>query len=216
MPNTQISMPDGKLADAVLTPEEKQAAESGTDIQIILTVEDAAASVSAEDKKAVEAALGEFTTGQYLDISLLKIVGEVQNKISETAGTIRITMSVPDSLKNTDTGKNREFAVIRVHNGEAVVLKDLDADADTVTIETDRFSTYVLVYNDADAGSGQKKNSPKDDEPKTGDTTPLELYATVAMLAGFAYLHLYLTSGGRGTGKKTVVKWKEAYEKQRE
>lgn len=40
---------------------------------------------------------------------------------------------------------------------------DLDDDADTITIETDRFSTYAVVVRTQPANSG------KDDEPKPCD-----------------------------------------------
>ena len=35
-------------------------------------------------------------------------------------------------------------------------------------------------------------------EPKTADATPVEIYATVAMVAGMTYLHLYFMEAGRG------------------
>lgn len=38
--------------------------------------------------------------------------------------------------------------MIRVHDGVATILKDLDTDANTITIETDRFSTYAIAYQD--------------------------------------------------------------------
>lgn len=54
----------------------------------------------------------------------------------------------------------RTFAVLRVHDGETVLLPDLDNDANTVTIETDRFSTYALVYRDnASAADGDNPST---------------------------------------------------------
>lgn len=264
-PDTQISTPSDRLADMLLTPEEKKQMADGTDIEIVLEVKDASDSVSASDKALVEAALANdntakgFALGQYLDISLFKIIGQNRNAISETNGKIAVTIHVPDRLKNTDSKKTRTFAVIRVHDGRAEFLADTDNSTDTLTIETDRFSTYAIVYQDAsNAGSNgstseptsgnsggtsgtenssgenisenkkkndngskaeNKKNSKtsnkadkhnnsdnkakgsdnaKDDEPKTGDVTPLELYATLAMIAGFSYLLLYFTDPEKG------------------
>ena len=269
-PDTQISTPSDRLADMLLTPEEKKQMADGTDFEIVLEVKDASESVSASDKALVEAALANdntakgFALGQYLDISLFKIIGQNRNAISETNGKIAVTIHVPDRLKNTDSKKTRTFAVIRVHDGRAEFLADTDNSADTLTIETDRFSTYAIVYQDAsNAGSNgstseptsgnngggntggtsgtenssgenisenkknndngskaeNKKNSKtsnkadkhnnsdnkakgsdnaKDDEPKTGDVTPLELYATLAMIAGFSYLLLYFTDPEKG------------------
>ncbi len=223
-----VETPLSQLADIVLTKEEKQKAAGGTDIRIVLDVKDASAFVNASDKALVEKALNGslakgYTLGQYLDISLYKVVGNSRNIITETDGKIRVTIDVPDSLKNTDAAKTRTFAVIRVHDGKAELLADLDDNADTITIETDRFSTYAVVYKDTAGGSsdsqsgngktgvvrmsansdGKNSGGGKGGEPKTGDNTPLELYATLAMIAGFAYLLLYFADRERGMTEET-------------
>lgn len=197
-PETTISMSGTDLANVILTEEERQQAQNGLNIKIILTVTDAGDSVSEEDKMAAEGALGSYEMGQYLDISLFKVVGETQNRITETAGMIQITLAVPEGLKNTDSTKEREYTVIRVHNGETQVLADKDNDEDTITIETDRFSTYALAYKDSPAETGNEKDS----EPKTGDGEPVRLYATLAMIAGFAYLLLYFADSAHGMTEK--------------
>lgn len=43
--------------------------------------------------------------------------------------------------------------MIRVHDGRTELLSDMDHDIDTITIETDRFSTYVLVHQDMADGT---------------------------------------------------------------
>ena len=48
----------------------------------------------------------------------------------------------------------------------------------------DNSSDLALLWNTLTA------NAPKDAEPRTADGVPLELYATVAMIAGFCYLLL--------------------------
>lgn len=251
-PATQLSTPADQLADMILTPEEKQQLTSGTDIKIVLDVKDASESVSGEDKALVEAALHGgnvaegFVMGQYLDISLFKIIGENRSAISTINGKLNITIIVPENLKTTDSSITRTFAVIRVHNGGVDLLNDMDNSADTITIETDRFSTYAIVYKDTsnggngNGGGNNNENSSnsnsnndggmihnnqinenggssnnggnadndnsndytgdqnqKDDEPKTGDNTPLELYATLAMIFGVSNL-LFIKKSGFG------------------
>ena len=214
-PATVITTPQKKLEEAVLTAEEKQRKAAGADIRIELDVKAVAAEAAAADKAVVEAALKGsvakgYTLGQYLAISLYKVAGDSRTAVTETQGKITVRIDVPESLKNTDSGKVRTFAVIRVHEGKAQLLADLDQEADTITIETDRFSTYAVVYKDTAAGG-------KDDEPKTGDNTPLELSATLAMIAGFAYLLLYFTDRERGMTeerKKELVSCLVAWAKQ--
>lgn len=153
---------------------------------------------------------GDYVIGQYLDISLFKVLGDNREKIVQTNGLIRITIAVPEELKNTSRTMMREFAIIRVHDGEAVILDDLDNDEDTVTIETNLFSSYALLYRDV---TGNAKTG-RDDEPKTDDYTPLELYATLEMIAGLAYLLLYFADGSVGMTEEEkkelvsrIIKW---------
>ena len=207
-PETSLSMPEKELENMLLTEAERQQVAGGVNIRIILTVEDAGERVSEEDRAAVDGALGSYAVGQYLDISLFKIVGESQNRIPETSGKIRITIAVPENLKAADGVQ--EYAVMRVHNGEVSVLQDLDSDADTITIETDRFSTYVIVYQDMakaessdsaqNTGNTGNAASPKDNEPKTEDSarTKIGIYATLAMVSGFGYLALYFADESHG------------------
>ena len=211
-----VTTPLSVLSDIVLTGTEKQQAAAGTDIKIVLDVKEATASVSAADKTVVEMALNGslakgYTLGQYLDINLYKIIGNSRSIVTNTNGKITVTIAVPDSLKNTDSTKTRTFGVIRVHDGKATLLTDLDYDKDTITIETDRFSTYVIVYKDT-AGSGnsgavrvsvkndgsRKSGGAKDDEPSTGDHTPLALGATLCMITGLTYLLLYFMDRRHG------------------
>lgn len=224
-----VETPLSELADMVLTKEEKQKAAGGTDVKIVLDVKDASTVVSAADKTLVENALNDpqakgYTLGQYLDISLYKVIGDSRNIITETNGKLTVTIDVPDSLKNTDATRTRTFAVIRVHGGKTELLPDLDDNADTITIKTDRFSTYAVVYKDTAGGKGDGGQSEsgkpgvvrvsansdgknpgggKDGEPKTEDRTPLELSATLAMIAGLTYLLLYFADRRHGMTEET-------------
>ena len=217
-----METPLSKLTDIVLTEKEKQQAAVETTIRIVLDVKDASAAVSAADKALVETALNSsiakgYTLGQYLDINLYKVIGDSRTAITQTDGKITVRIDVPESLKNTDSTKTRTFAVLRAHDGKVQLLADLDQEAGTITIETDRFSTYAIVYKDtasaagnsdggdggivqlrAESGSGKESGNGKDDEPKTGDNTPIELSATLAMIAGFGYLLLYFMDRERG------------------
>ncbi len=238
-----VATPLSELADMVLTQAEKQQVTAGTNIRIVLEVKDAPGSVSATDKALLETALNssaarEYTLGQYLDISLYKVVGDSRSAIAETDRKITITIDVPDNLRNTDGTKTRTFAVIRAHDGRAELLADLDDNADTITIETDRFSTYAIVYKDtADRNSdgnqsgtgkpgvvrvstksdGKNPGGGKDNEPKTEDRTPIELSATLAMIAGLTYLLLYFADRKHGMTeevKKELVSRLVAWAKQ--
>ena len=83
-----------------------------------------------------------------MDISLIKIIGDEQKSIVKTDLPIEIVIAIPERLKSTSSNWMRNFAVIRVHNGKPILLEDKDTSKDTITIETDQFSIYALVYRD--------------------------------------------------------------------
>lgn len=209
-PDTQIATPADKLAQILLTEEEKQQMAEGVDIKIVLDVRDASDSVSSEDKTLVEDALKRtkaqgFTAPQYMDISLFKVIGGSRNAISETKEALLITIKVPDSLKNTDSKRARTFAVIRVHNGVAEMLEDLDDADDTITIASDRFSSYAIVYKESDSGENIKPTPAPDpdDKPtpapegKTGTASDKEK-RSIEIHSGLKAVQ---------TGKKLQVSW---------
>ncbi len=185
-PDTVLSDSAEQLADIILTEEEKGQIGNGTDIKFILNVKDAGDTVSSGDKTAVQqvldgnTAVEGFSIGQYLDISLFKVIGDTRSAISQTARKLTIVINVPDSLKSKDSAKPRIYAIIRVHDGVAEVLADLDGDSDTVTIATDRFSAYALVYKEAGSGAdvtpsptpGGDKPSPTSDGGITPSPAP--------------------------------------------
>lgn len=207
-PGVQIPMSNQELTNAVLTQEEIRSIEHGIDITILLTVTDAADSISAKDKTIMEKALDHYSIGQYLDISLLKIIDGEQSRLTKTSGSIKITIDIPDSLKNKDNTGNREFVILRMHDGLAVILNDLDTDANTITIETDRFSNYAIAYRDIPAegdliantttntNTNNNKNVDKTQKylpknkqkqqqlPATGDDTMRMSWLTASLITG--------------------------------
>lgn len=163
VPATAFATPEDELAGLLLTEQEKQMTQGGTDIRIVLNVEDMSERVDEAEKALVESVLEDWRVGQYLDISLFKLIGEQRTQITETAGKIRITLAIPGSLRrmagtagadSTDPAEYADasgaaqqtfYAILRVHNGQIELLPDLDNHDDTITVETDRFSTYVLI-----------------------------------------------------------------------
>ncbi len=144
VPRTELKTSNDELIKAALEEDEQEIVKNGTNVKIILSIEDATTSVQTNDKKKVETEISKVShckLGQYLDVKLLKIIGETEEKIAETKAPITVTFEIPENLR----GK-KEYSVIRVHGSETTVLKDQDNDPDTVTIATDKFSTYALVY----------------------------------------------------------------------
>ncbi len=153
-PNEKVEVAEGTPAvqaklpvDTLLTETEKTQIAQGVTVEVALTVRNADDLVTAEEQAAVTAVVEQAATetkvALYLDIDLTKTVGDAEAAaITETAEMVTIVIEIPQELRGAD----RKFSVIRVHEGEATELEDLDQDPNTVTIQTDRFSTYALVY----------------------------------------------------------------------
>lgn len=139
-----------ELYDAVLTEEEKAAIAAGEKVAIKVVVE---AIEEPEDGDVVRENLGENTFGMFFDISILKTIGTQQSEVHDLNQPITLTFDIPDELKGQ--GK---YSIIRVHNGEYVVLEDEDDNPDTVTFSTDRFSTYALIYEGVDESTSALVN----------------------------------------------------------
>lgn len=66
---------------------------------------------------------------------------------------VEITLDIPEGLEKVKEGYKREYSVIRVHLNkegkyETDILDAIENKDGTVTFKTDRFSTYVLAYED--------------------------------------------------------------------
>lgn len=176
-PDTSLTTGTNELKTSVLTDGEQEAVADGSNANIELRIQNIDSSVSQADKELVIANLGGYTVGEYLDITLWKKIGSsAEKKVTSTSHPIAVTVAVPDRLR----GGGREFVILRVHNGSVALLEDEDSAANTVTFETDRFSTYVLAYK-TDSRSGEGSSSQSDGgalylidaSPETGDQAPL-------------------------------------------
>lgn len=135
------------LVDGVLTEEEKQKLAEDPEVRYVVTLE---ATMLAEDP-IVLALADEYglDIGQYLTLTITKqeyYSGELRNSedVKELFQTIRLIIDVPEELQKT----GRIFKIVRVHNGVAEILEDLDDNPGTITFETKLFSTYAIAYTD--------------------------------------------------------------------
>lgn len=88
--------------------------------------------------------------GQYYKIDLYRKTENSDEKLTRSDIPVYITVAIPGEL----SADNREFALMRIYDGIPKLLADTDSSAETVTVVTDRFSTYALLYRDKTAGIG--------------------------------------------------------------
>ena len=181
-----------------LSADELVEIADGAKLDVVLTVEDASETVSEEAKKQIEAKTDGYTIVQYLNISLAKYMvvdGEVKSSenVTETANKIKVSIKIPDEL--LADGVNRQFYIVRNHNGEVEIIEGVyDEATHTFTFETDKFSDYALAYKDVtdnnantdNKGNGTSQDTDKKKDSKTAKTgdTSKSLPYSVAMIVG--------------------------------
>ena len=181
-----VSVDSDKVNDAILTDDDKKAIEAGQNVDVKISVTDAANKVSSDAKAAIEDALkaaadknASVKVGQYLDISIKKTVGgEKPTDVKETAKKISFTVDIPETMKNTDKNVSRTYYIIRMHDNKAEVIataSQAEVESGKITFATDKFSTYALAYADAsvkpDDGKKDDTTVTKPDDGKKDDTT---------------------------------------------
>ena len=193
-PQATLNNDADELAEDVLTDAEKTTVSEGTDAIIYLVIDDISNTVSDTDKNLILRNVKTGTKLVYLDVSLFKKVGDNEpEKITKTNKKIRISVKIPEALINKDNTKNREYSIIRIHEGVATVIEGTyDENTKLFSFDTDAFSTYALAYTDEDKSgtTDTNKNPGQSTTPQTSDNTPIERLFAFTIISGAAFVFL--------------------------
>ncbi len=184
LPSVSVELEQSGLEDAVLTDEEKELISQGQQADVYIEVEDITETVTPEDKSLIQRVLENCQVGMYLDIDLFKQIGESRpDQVTDIRAPVIIAIEIPEELRNADAASMRNYWIIRIHEGIAERLAGhFDPNSGVFTFETDRFSTYALVYEDVPIQPGGDNTPPADDPVEPGvDYTPY-IYAAVAVV----------------------------------
>ena len=195
-----------------ITKEEQELIDLGLDLKIILEVKEIENKIDTEEKKAIFEILGEQKLGAFIDIQLVKQIGDYQKNIETTNGKIYVSLELPKTLINNDLNVERVYKVARYHYGDENAVTILDATYDVktnqLTFGTDRFSTYAIIYNDIEvsndgASGGVSEGVPvipdsdnvtndnsKDDVPKAGVISTSAIWFGAMAVSGLGALAL--------------------------
>ena len=204
-----LANPDDVKNKVDLTEQEK-----AKDVVIILRLTNVEKTADTSEKQTINESLPEGNTlGTFLDIQLLKKIGDKETNITQTNGEIDITFEVPEGLRNTDNAMARTYRIMRNHNGTVDTLNAVYNDnTHMLTFQTDKFSTYALVYKDDKKNQtnppAQPTNPPANpsteeptEKPADKPDTPLETEVTGNAILLNAQLKV------SQTGKKINVAW---------
>lgn len=147
----------GNLQDiltACFTPEQIEEIQAGKTAEVRSYIARVTEDVAEDDKNVMqkqfqtyEQSLHGLQFGCYVEIIVESRVGDGEwEQLHELNEELEMVLDVPENLYH----ENRTFFIMRSHEGTCTILEDLDDDATTITIRTDRFSTYAILYTDED------------------------------------------------------------------
>lgn len=115
------------------------------------------------------------------DVSVVLYNGTTElGNITELTDTIKLALTLPTTIEAVADGYTRTYYVLREHNGEYTLLDaTLSADGSSIEFETDKFSTYSLVY--VDNAVSEAPSSDATTNPSTGDN--IVLYAVLGTIS---------------------------------
>lgn len=91
----------------------------------------------------------EYTLANHFDVNLYKEVNGVKvGQLDSSSKTLKVTLDIPSTLEKLKEGYSRTYYVVRTLNGKTDLLEATDNGDGTVSFETDKASTYALVYVD--------------------------------------------------------------------
>ena len=215
-PDMGLTGTKDEIIDSIFTDEEKKNT-NGKNVEVILSVANVNDNVTDDDRKLIDSVLTPSQkTGIILDITLNVKVDNESKQMYETNKEITISTELPENLINKDTSVDRKYKVIRIHNGKTDILNaEYDAVTNKLTFATDKFSTYVIVYEDTvkdttgETKPDQNGNTTDSSEntnvtenvtdvssetsAKTGDTAvSMELLILVLLLSGGCAVSTFL------------------------
>lgn len=156
------------LAGKVLDNEAMDLVKGGMEASIWL---ESSRGVTDADAAAIAGTLGDWTLAEEIDLALFYEVDGKTVRIHEANEPLAVSLTLPDSITDDASKKTRSYEVIRVHDGKASVIpSSFDADAKTLTFETDRFSAYAVAYKDA-TGEDPKDTAESDGKAPAQDDT---------------------------------------------
>lgn len=141
----------------------ESALKKGKDIEFTSSVTTTSLDPTSEKAIYDEASRLGYTTVKAFDITLLMdIEGQKPVAITETSSKLRFKVVVPEELKK----EGRTFYVLRYHDGK---VEKLNIDEDGY-FSTDKFSVYMLVYEDKKVDSETENKKEDVTEDKKEDT----------------------------------------------
>ena len=197
-PDTTIEGSNNEIINSVFTEEEIKAFKNGVKVEVTIDINNIENKVTESDKKLIDNKLkADEKIGTILDIVLNKNVDGNKNSVHELNSAIKLKVAIPENIINKDASIKREYSVIRIHNGESENISvDYNANDNTITFETDKFSTYAIVYKDIIKNTEDNNQSAIPDNNTSVDSKDNSVATSDTMhAAGTVWLLFAISSG---------------------
>lgn len=150
-----VSVPNlNEVIDSMLPDDTKMAMFLGMPVGINLCIRDYDDEVTDDEVSVMDNNSGaDVTLGNFFDVSFLVDMNGDTKYVKKINKPMKIIMNVPENLLESGD----EVVVVRLHEGEVSVLEDMDSVDETVTFETDRFSTYAFATRKSAAVEGSSE-----------------------------------------------------------
>ena len=197
-PDTTIEGSNNEIINSVFTEEEIKAFKNGVKVEVTIDINNIENKVTDSDKKLIDNKLkADEKIGTILDIVLNKNVDGNKNSVHELNSAIKLKVAIPENIINKDASIKREYSVIRIHNGESENISvDYNENDNTIIFETDRFSTYAIVYKDIIKNTEDNNQSVIPDNNTSVDSKDNSVATSDTMhAAGTVWLLFAISSG---------------------
>lgn len=150
-PDVEFVTETEDLANNLLTGDELRYMTWGSSANVMLTTE-LKNTVNDAEQSAINSQLdASQEIGMHLEMNLQKDIDSQVTQITELDKDIELKINIPENMINTDPTAEREYKIVRMHDGEAEVLDcKFDAATNSLSFETDKFSLYTVVYSDTE------------------------------------------------------------------
>ena len=165
----------------------RQAAEAGQTISTAVVFEAGVEVTQEQTAQAIDLLTSDESIAQFFDLSiLLQAEGVPLGTLDRLSQPMTFRIAIPDELYH----ENRSYFVIRIHDGVAEKLPVTVHEDQTLTFETDRFSTYALGYAEPTTQQTPDTAGPVEN-PDTGDAGTPGLWiglVVISLLGAFVTL----------------------------
>ena len=178
VPSVTLNNSAEELRQKVLTERDYENIETER-VKAWLEISSKEGAVSTEEQSLLDQATDEmsgYQNGVVVDLTVYKQFSDLtqyvqKEKVPNLNGKISITMQVTEDVLASTTDPST-IKMVRIHNGETQVLPCVyDEATKTITFETDKFSTYAMVYQAPVTSDGSTSGGPTSGGVVSGGTT---------------------------------------------